>query len=271
MGSMMQTAEATVDHLRNQGIRAGAISIISFRPFPSHALAQAVSACKAISVIERCDTPLGQSNPLTTDVKAALADYLLESPYSRAMAIPEVFSGVAGLGGRDVRPADFVATFDNMTRGYGKPAFVLGVNHPESISSLVDPDVRPAGAYSLRGHSIGGFGSVTTNKVLATVASDLFNLHVQAFPKYGSEKKGLPTNYYLTVSPEPVRLHAELKQVEFVAVQDASAFKTGDPLEGLCDGGIIYLQSALAPEQVWASDQAAHPAAVRPRREEDRA
>jgi pyruvate-ferredoxin/flavodoxin oxidoreductase len=265
MGSMMQTAEATVDYLRGQGIRAGCVTIVSFRPFPSHELARAVSPCKGISVIERCDVPLGQSNPLTTDVKAALADYVLGSPYSRAMAIPEVFSGVAGLGGRDVRPADFVATFENMTRSYGKPSFVLGVIHRDGIASATDPDVRPAGAYSLRGHSIGGFGSVTTNKVLATVASDLFDLHVQAFPKYGSEKKGLPTNYYLTVAPEPVRLHAELKQVEFVAVQDGSAFRTGDPLEGLCDGGVIYLQSALPANEVWAGLPNKVKAAIRQR------
>ena len=30
-----------------------------------------------------------------------------------------------------------------------------------------DPDLRPNGAFSMRGHSVGGFGSVTTNKVIA--------------------------------------------------------------------------------------------------------
>ena len=52
----------------------------------------------------------------------------------------------------------------------------------------------------MRGHSVGGFGSVTTNKVIATIAGDVFGKDVQAYPKYGSEKKGLPTTYYLTIA-----------------------------------------------------------------------
>ena len=98
------------------------------------------------------------------------------------------------------------------------------------------------------------------------MASDLFGLDVQAFPKYGSEKKGLPTNYYLTLSSQPLRLHAELKHVEFVAVQDASAFRTDDPLQGLCDGGIVYLQSALAPEETWKGLPSKAKAAIRARK-----
>ena len=31
-------------------------------------------------------------------------------------------------------------------------------------------------------------------------------IHVSANPKYGSEKKGAPTNYYLTVAPSPIRV-----------------------------------------------------------------
>jgi pyruvate ferredoxin oxidoreductase beta subunit len=148
----------------------------------------------------------------------------------------------------------------------GKRFFVLGVKHPASLEFDSDPDVRPEGAYSLRGHSIGGFGSVTTNKVIASVASDLFGLQAQAFPKYGSEKKGLPTNYYLTLAPEPVRLHAELNQVEFVAVQDANAFLNGNPLEGLAEGGTIYFQSSDTPERVWASLPAATRGTIREHR-----
>jgi len=34
--------------------------------------------------------------------------------------------------------------------------------------------------------------------VMATIAGNVFGKDVQAYPKYGSEKKGLPTTYYLT-------------------------------------------------------------------------
>ena len=46
---------------------------------------------------------------------------------------------------------------------------------------------------------------MTTNKLIATLAGELFDKHVQAYPRYGSEKKGLPTTYYLTVADAPIR------------------------------------------------------------------
>jgi len=251
-GSMMETAEATVDYLRARGMRIGVVSLTSFRPFPTRELAAALRGCRAVTVIERADVPLAQSNPLTTEVKAALADELLRLG-AAAESLPAIYSGVAGLGGRDVRPGYFVAAAKNMLQPGGRRFFVLGVKHDDALEAATDPDVRPAGAYSLRGHSIGGFGSVTTNKVLASVAAELFGLQAQAFPKYGSEKKGLPTNYYLTLASERIRLHAELNAVDFVAIQDANAFAGGDPLEGLCAGGTVYLQSSQPAGKIWTS------------------
>jgi len=254
MGSMMETAEATVDYLRLAGMKIGCIHVTSFRPFPAREIAALLRNCRAAAVIERCDVPLAESNPLTVEVKAALADAMMTDGAPRMERMPEIFSGVAGLGGRDTRPGHFVAAAENMLLGSkAKRFFVLGVKHEHSLDTPVDPDVRPANAYSMRGHSIGGFGSVTTNKVIASVASDLFGLYAQAFPKYGSEKKGLPTNYYLTLAGEPIRLHAELNIVDFVAIQDQNAFLIGDPLEGLHPGGVIYFQSVLPPEKIWAS------------------
>jgi len=252
MGSMMETAEATVDLLRKRGVDAGAISITSFRPFPGRELAEALRNCRGVVVIERADVPLAESNPLTTEVKAALADALMSTHGEEIECFPTVYSAVAGLGGRDIRPGHFVAAFDEMQQGSYKRFFVLGVKHKDSLDMLEDPDVRPENAFSMRGHSVGGYGSVTTNKVIASVASELFGLYAQAFPKYGSEKKGLPTNYFLTLANEPVRLHAELSQVDFVAIQDGNAFLSGNPLDGLVQGGAIYMQSALTPEQFWA-------------------
>ncbi|HEV2387346.1 MAG TPA: 2-oxoacid:acceptor oxidoreductase family protein [Candidatus Acidoferrales bacterium] len=253
LGSMMETAEAVVDHLRERGMRLGAVALTSFRPFPSRELAQALARCRGLLVIERADVPLAQSNPLTTELKAALADRMTAGPYGRAGAMPQVYSAVAGLGGSDVRPGHFVAAAERMAQGDGRRFFVLGVKHQDALEQAPEPDVRPAGAFSLRGHSVGGYGSVTTNKVLATLASELFGLQVQAFSKYGSEKKGLPTTYYLTLASERIRVHAELGAVDFVAIQDAHAFGSGEPLAGLREGGTVYLQSSLAGTAAWAS------------------
>jgi len=269
MGSMMETAEATTDYLRERGLRIGVVSFTSFRPFPSRAIAELLRNCRAAAVIERADVPLAESNPLTAEVKAALADGITGAHGAEMNWIPDIYSGVAGLGGRDIRPGDFVAAAENLTRPDGRRFFALGIKHKDALEARKDPDVRPANSFSLRGHSVGGFGSVTTNKVIASVASELFGLYAQAFPKYGSEKKGLPTNYFLTLAPEPIRLHAELATVDFVAIQDANAFSSGDPLVGLRPAGTIYLQTPLpssgSEKQLWSSLPAAARKAIRER------
>jgi pyruvate-ferredoxin/flavodoxin oxidoreductase len=130
---------------------------------------------------------------------------------------------------------------------------VLGVRHPLALESA-PLDLRPPGSFSLRGHSIGGFGSVTTNRLVATLAAELFDLRVQAYPRYGSEKKGLPTTYYLTLADRPLHLHEALDTVEMVAIHDVAAFRQGRPLNGLVDGGILFVESAVGDaEALWAS------------------
>jgi pyruvate-ferredoxin/flavodoxin oxidoreductase len=210
---------------------------------------------KAIAVVERMDNPTAQSNPLTAEIKAAFADALSGAPgYPAIDQIPAIYSGSAGLGSRDVRPGDFVAVINHMRARNQQRFFVLGIQHPLAIAAENEPDVRPKGAFSMRGHSLGGYGSVTTNKVIATIVGDLFGLQVQAYPMYGSEKKGLPTTYFLTVAEEPIGAHAELKHVDFVPLNDVNAFNIGNPLAGLVPGGAVFVQhQSRDPLRVWKS------------------
>jgi len=260
LGTMAETAMATVDWIReNLGWRVGVLNLRTFRPFPGPEVVAVLKHLKAIAVIERMDMPTGQSNPVTAEIKAAFADAFTGAigypeEYPRIDRIPLIYSGSAGLGGRDVRAGDFIAAFKHIIEEGKDRYFVLGIKHPLALERELDPDVRPKGAFSLRGHSVGGFGSVTTNRVIATILGDLFGLYVQAYPKYGSEKKGLPTTYYLTAAEEPIRSHSELNQVEFVPLNDVNAFNIGNPLEGLKDGGIVFLQThEEEPEKVWES------------------
>jgi pyruvate-ferredoxin/flavodoxin oxidoreductase len=254
-GSMMETALATVDWIREQeGIKVGVVHVTCYRPFPGPQVVAALQNVKAFSVVERMDDPLAQSNPLTADIKAAFSDAMTRAEgYPQVNRVPTIYSGSAGLGSRDIRPGDFVAIARNMAQA-GRRYFAVGIKHELSLTEGVDPDVRPVGAFSMRGHSVGGYGSVTTNKVIATIAGDVFGKQVQAYPKYGSEKKGLPTTYYLTVADAPILSHSELNQVEFVPMNDVNAFLTSDPLAGIQTGGTIFVQtSKTTPEAVWAS------------------
>jgi pyruvate-ferredoxin/flavodoxin oxidoreductase len=256
MGSLLETAAATTDYLRDQeGIAVGTLHVTSFRPFPGPEIVEALKHLKAFAVIERMDNPAAQSNPLTAEIKSAFADALSGARgYPKIDRIPVIYSGSAGLGSRDVRPGDFVAVVDHMRREDKRRFFVLGVKHELALAAEREPDVRPKGAFCMRGHSVGGYGSVTTNKIIATIVGDLFGLQVQAYPKYGSEKKGLPTTYYLTVAEQPIRAHAELNYVDFVPLNNVDAFFLGNPLEGLADGGSVFLQHpSTNPVEVWKS------------------
>jgi len=254
-GCMIETAEAAVDYMRERGIKVGILHITCFRPFPSVEVVRALRHVKAISVVERLDIPMMQSNPQLCELKAAFADAMAEAPgYPVVRRMPRFVGGSAGLGSRDVRAGDFIAMVDNMRNPHPRPYFTVGIKHETALEVTNDPDVRAPGSFSMRGHSVGGFGSVTTNKVIATIAGEVFGLDVQAYPKYGSEKKGLPTTYYLTIAKEHVRLHSELEHVEFVALNDVNAFNLENPLMGVSNEGMVFVQSHRTdPAEIWAS------------------
>ena len=257
LGTTAETSEAVADYLRERrGLRVGIVHPTVFRPFPGPELVELLKNVSAVAVIERMDNPTAQSNPLTAELKAAFCDALTGHPaYPRVHRIPDIYSGAAGLGSRDVRPADLIAVAELLAAGdAGRRAFFsLNVDHPTALPTLPGPDIRPPDAFSMRGYSIGGYGSVTTNKVIATVAADLFGLHAQAYPFYGSEKKGLPTNYYLTLAPEPIRTHCEMEQAEFIPLNNINALHLGNPFLGLSKGGIAFLQwSTDDPAALWA-------------------
>jgi pyruvate-ferredoxin/flavodoxin oxidoreductase len=251
MGTMADTATAVVDHLRGQGRPVGCVAVTSYRPFPAEALWSALRNARAIAVVERTDEPAAHDNPLTREVKAALFDHAAEG-----VMVPRVRSVSAGLGSRDVGSGDLAAVFDWLADHRSPPErryATLGVRHPLALQGQ-PLDLRPTGSFSLRGHSIGGFGSVTTNKLVASLVGAVFGLQVQAYPRYGSEKKGLPTAYYLSVAGERIREHGELEHIDFVALHDVAAFRQGSPLHGLVDGGTVFVASAQSdPEAIWSS------------------
>jgi pyruvate-ferredoxin/flavodoxin oxidoreductase len=261
MGGMMETAQAAADYIRDAlGIRVGVIHVTCFAPFPAVQLVKSLKNVKAATVIERMDNPLAESNPLVQGIRAAFAEAFTgmhqgsygELKYPAIDRIPRIYSCAGGLGSRDVRAGHFIAMVKNMLSPEAKAFSVVGVKHALALADAEDPDVRPKGAFSMRGHSVGGFGSVTTNKLIASFVGELFNLHVQAYPKYGSEKKGLPTTYYLTVADDHIRTHTELAHVEFIPLNDVNAFNLGNPLSGIAPGGALFIQSdKLDAQEVW--------------------
>jgi pyruvate ferredoxin oxidoreductase alpha subunit len=104
MGSVVGTLKDTVDDLRNAGVRAGAIKLRSYRPFPVDEIQGALTGVEAVGILDK-NISLGSEGALSADVKSALY---------RSKSTPKVFSFVAGLGGRDIPKGMFVKMFDSM-------------------------------------------------------------------------------------------------------------------------------------------------------------
>jgi pyruvate-ferredoxin/flavodoxin oxidoreductase len=283
LGSAAENIEAAVDYMRERsGASVGSIHLNVIRPFPEAAVVGALAGKKNVIILERTDEPLAGDNPMGRDIRTALNKALQGEaglPALTAGRMPRLFSGVYGLGSRDFRPEHTIGAYEFATgsraRRDGKRAsdgvsfFVLGVEHPYEVRSTDTPSLLPEGAIAVRFHSVGGWGAITTGKNLGAIIGD-FNdflyerdkladefgnpreiIHVSANPKYGSEKKGAPTAYFMVAAPERIRVNCDLRHVNVVLCCDPKAFTHTNPLDGMSEGGCLVWESEEEGEQAW--------------------
>ncbi len=288
LGSAAENIEAAVDYLRERrGARVGSIHLNVIRPFPEAAVVTALAGKKNVIVLERTDEPMAGDNPMGRDIRTALNKALRtdgnpvpeELPAITVGQMPRLFSGIYGLGSRDFRPEHIFGAYEFATgarsRQDGKGAaegtsfFVLGIDHPYAVKSDETPSLLPEGAVAVRFHSIGGWGAITTGKNLGAIIGDLNDLlyerdkivdelgnpkeiiHVSANPKYGSEKKGAPTAYFMVAAPERIRVNCDLRHVNVVLCCDPKAFTHTNPLDGMSAFGCLVWESDEEGEQAW--------------------
>jgi len=297
-GSVVANAEAVADYLREtRGLKVGVLNLTMFRPFPADAVSRLLGGKIAVAVLERTDQPLAADLPLLREIRTAMSKAVENGraavrrgvtngsrphPGVAVLAperVPDFYSGVFGLGSRDLQPGDLMAAVDNMLPGgAGRRHFYLGIDfirkgtqlpklqiwqeklldaYPDIGSLSLAPsngaNLLPKTALAFRIHSVGGWGAITMGKNVAMTAFEMFGLHVKANPKYGSEKKGQPTTFYGVLAPEPVRLNGELKNVDIVLSPDANVFRHSNPLAGLAEGGVFVIQSDREPAELWQS------------------
>jgi pyruvate ferredoxin oxidoreductase alpha subunit len=99
LGSVNGTLKDVVDDMREAGMKAGAVKIVSFRPFPLAALRAALEGARRIVVLEK-DLALGLGGIVASNVRMAL----------RGLPTP-VYSVIAGLGGRAITKASLHRAF----------------------------------------------------------------------------------------------------------------------------------------------------------------
>ncbi len=93
LGSVLGTIAETVDELRADGMRVGALGISCFRPFPFAAVRAALRRTKRVVVLEKA-LAVGVGGIVAADVGAATGGL-----------VPREYTVIAGLGGRPVTRA----------------------------------------------------------------------------------------------------------------------------------------------------------------------
>ncbi|WP_258104369.1 2-oxoacid:acceptor oxidoreductase family protein [Marinoscillum sp. MHG1-6] len=289
-GSVVTSAEVVVDYLRStRKLKVGVVDLVMFRPFPADLLAKVLKGKKGVVVLERLDQPLAVDLPIVRELRAVISKCLengvhkKDKPYPDlesfiAADTPAIYSGSFGMGSRDLQAEGIIGAVENMLPdGKHKKQFYLSIDfirdnpftpkqrlYQESITAAYpnvkelavhgseNPNLMPKDAITVRFHSVGGWGAITTGKNLAMTLFDLMGYDIKANPKYGSEKKGQPTTYYLAAAPEPIRMNCEFHFVDVVLSPDPNVFKHTNALSGLKKGGTFIIQSDKSkPQEVW--------------------
>ena len=94
----------------------------------------------------------------------------------------------------------------------------------------------------IRWHGRGGQGAKTASLLLADAA---FNTgkYIQGFPEYGPERMGAPIVAYNRISNNPITIHSNIYEPNYVVVVDDSLLDCVNVTAGLKEDGAIVINS----------------------------
>jgi pyruvate ferredoxin oxidoreductase alpha subunit len=104
LGSVLGTIEDTIDELRDDGVRIGALSVKTFRPWPLDEVREALAAARRVIVLEKA-MGVGIGGIVSLNVRIATQGHPAH-----------VHTVIAGLGGRPITKASLrpVLTADEL-------------------------------------------------------------------------------------------------------------------------------------------------------------
>jgi pyruvate ferredoxin oxidoreductase alpha subunit len=141
MGSVCGTIKDVVDEMREEGAKIGAVSLVSYRPFPVDELRRILAPAKNVVVVEK-SIAVGVGGPLADNIDGALRN--LDQR-------PKLHSAIAGLGGRPI------------TRASLRRLFQMAVESPWEGAHFLDLNERAVGREIHRVRKIRRSGSTAEN------------------------------------------------------------------------------------------------------------
>jgi pyruvate ferredoxin oxidoreductase gamma subunit len=103
----------------------------------------------------------------------------------------------------------------------------------------------------IRWHGRGGQGAKTAALLLADVAFKT-GKYVQGFPEYGPERMGAPITAYNRISSNPIRVHSNIYDPDFVVVVDEGLLDVVNVSDGLKPNGAIVVNTSKSPDEIKA-------------------
>ena len=99
----------------------------------------------------------------------------------------------------------------------------------------------------IRWHGRGGQGTKTASLLLADAA---FNTgkYIQGFPEYGPERMGAPITAYNRISDNPITVHSNIYEPDYVVVVDDTLLETVDVTSGLKKTGAIVINTTKSAD-----------------------
>ena len=99
----------------------------------------------------------------------------------------------------------------------------------------------------IRWHGRGGQGAKTASLLLADAA---FNTgkYIQGFPEYGPERMGAPITAYNRISDNPITIHSNIYEPDYVVVVDDTLLEAVNVTAGLKESGAIIINSTKSAD-----------------------
>jgi pyruvate ferredoxin oxidoreductase alpha subunit len=116
LGSVLGTIKDTVDALREKGHRIGVLGITCFRPWPTAAIRQALGKAGKVIVIEKA-FGVGLGGIVSANVRTSYSG-----------SLDDVFTVIAGLGGRPITRDSLTRVFLQCEQGDLSPLTFLDLN-----------------------------------------------------------------------------------------------------------------------------------------------
>jgi pyruvate ferredoxin oxidoreductase gamma subunit len=103
--------------------------------------------------------------------------------------------------------------------------------------------------FQVRIHGRGGQGVVSGAEMLS-IAAFLERRHAQAFPSFGSERKGAPVMAFCRIDDEPIQLREPVIEPDALIIQDPTLLHQVDLFKGLHAEGYILINSTRSLEEL---------------------